>query len=604
MDNATRRQLLDRHKQSNFPGSIIDVYKAYDQGVDLIAQFQQQMQPKVANTPQQRQQGLRPQHQAGNTNASMAFPNTPPNASFNTVGMKAPINIKQFDQTGNLVKSYDRVPPGITDLKMSSKGGTVIETPAQMKTGGVKKYQSGGQLAPIYTTNPKDPRLQAYNDSLDLYNSHFPPDAFDRVLNEIKTDPLFRYYRPSTAQELNAFSGEIKPVGGTQFDTQRLAADAISDPNTPYSAYVALDENGKEVPNSVGIPMSFKRPVQPVIHQELAPLTPRSISSNTYSDKELQESNVTLPKSSGREAQPMMRADFSKGIARQGQYQIGERYWDDDRKRWKEDRWSPEEIKESKRIAIEGLRPPGKYIGKFEFGYGGKRKYQGGGTAVAGAMPTNLEIAAANQLAQFANPELKGDALLKENDPRVASYIDNNLMNISQRPWLNSQQTDEGSPWSAATVSNLMQAEYPNFPSVVSHAEYINDVLEGDNLSELNARRTSLQRDFLPGSVIIQGRGENKNSSFKNIKNNTTGEAYYSNKNVPLHGDVIIGVNVDSKGNKTYQVQGGNMGDSLYVQDMTEKEIRQKYPMVLERKFGGPKKKFKTVDRRSKIRRK
>jgi uncharacterized membrane protein (UPF0127 family) len=127
---------------SGFPGSIIDVYKAYDQGVDLIGQYEQQMaqqqQPQVAQTPQERQEGLRPAHQSGDTNQSMVFPNTEPNASFNTVGMKAPIDIKQYDNTGNLVASYDKVPPGVTDLKMSSQGGTVLETPAQMQGGGFK----------------------------------------------------------------------------------------------------------------------------------------------------------------------------------------------------------------------------------------------------------------------------------------------------------------------------------------------------------------------------------------------------------------------------------------------------------------------------------
>ena len=137
MDNATRRQLLQRHKMSGFPGSIMEVFAAYDQGVDLIDQYQQQQQMQVAQSPQQRQQGLRPAHQAGNTNASMAFPDTRPNASFNTVGMKAPIDMKQFNDTGNLVKSYDAVPPGVTDLKMSSQGGTVIETPAKMQEGGI-----------------------------------------------------------------------------------------------------------------------------------------------------------------------------------------------------------------------------------------------------------------------------------------------------------------------------------------------------------------------------------------------------------------------------------------------------------------------------------
>lgn len=36
---------------------------------------------------------------------------------------------------------------------------------------GKKKFQDGGQNSPIYTSNPNDPRLQAYKDSLLDYNT-------------------------------------------------------------------------------------------------------------------------------------------------------------------------------------------------------------------------------------------------------------------------------------------------------------------------------------------------------------------------------------------------------------------------------------------------
>ena len=153
MDNATRRQLLQRHRQSGFPGSILDVYRAYDQGIDLIGQFEQQNNIQVARTPEQQQQGLRPAHQAGDINRSMVFPDVPPNTPFNTVGMKAPINIQKFDEQGHLVKSYENVPPGIQSLPTGPQRGTVIETPAQMQTGGIRKAQAGlpltlGQTSP------------------------------------------------------------------------------------------------------------------------------------------------------------------------------------------------------------------------------------------------------------------------------------------------------------------------------------------------------------------------------------------------------------------------------------------------------------------------
>ena len=44
LDNQTRRELLSKARQSGFPGSILDVFTAYEQGKDLIGEFQQQQQ--------------------------------------------------------------------------------------------------------------------------------------------------------------------------------------------------------------------------------------------------------------------------------------------------------------------------------------------------------------------------------------------------------------------------------------------------------------------------------------------------------------------------------------------------------------------------------
>jgi uncharacterized membrane protein (UPF0127 family) len=167
LNNQLRRQLLERHKQSGFPGSIIDVYKAYEQGVDVISNFEQQQmqqQMQVAQTPQQQQAGLRPFHQAGNTSQSMVFPNVPPNTPFNTVGMKAPINIEKYDKQGHLVKSYENVPPGIENLPTGPSEGTVIETPANMQSGGIKpaprmgtrKNADGTESTHLYATETLD----------------------------------------------------------------------------------------------------------------------------------------------------------------------------------------------------------------------------------------------------------------------------------------------------------------------------------------------------------------------------------------------------------------------------------------------------------------
>ena len=44
LDNQTRRELLSKARQSGFPGSILDVFAAYEQGRDLVAEFQQQQE--------------------------------------------------------------------------------------------------------------------------------------------------------------------------------------------------------------------------------------------------------------------------------------------------------------------------------------------------------------------------------------------------------------------------------------------------------------------------------------------------------------------------------------------------------------------------------
>tara|TARA_R110001592_G_scaffold38886_2_gene128077 strand:+ start:288 stop:1820 length:1533 start_codon:yes stop_codon:yes gene_type:complete len=143
LNNETRRELLNRARAVQFPGSIMEVYRASEQGIDLLADHEAQMQQEmqVAQTQQQQETGLREEHARGNTQASMAFPNVQPNQSFNTEGMAAPINVDKYSNQGHLVESYKNVPPGIKNLPTGPYEGTVIETPAEYQEGGVKKQK-------------------------------------------------------------------------------------------------------------------------------------------------------------------------------------------------------------------------------------------------------------------------------------------------------------------------------------------------------------------------------------------------------------------------------------------------------------------------------
>jgi len=149
MTNDERKYLLEETKRAQangFEGSVLDVFR----NPNILQEFQAQsvLQPtqgsniEIAATPEQQQQGLRGRSQA-ELPAQMIFPNVPPNTPFNTMGMKAPINIEKYeyddDGQGHLVKSYKNVPPGIANLPMGPQRGTVIETPAA---------QSGGIIQP------------------------------------------------------------------------------------------------------------------------------------------------------------------------------------------------------------------------------------------------------------------------------------------------------------------------------------------------------------------------------------------------------------------------------------------------------------------------
>jgi hypothetical protein len=194
MDNSTRRQLLDKARSTGYPGSILEAFTAYDQGRDLIGEFvqQQQMQPpmQVAQTPEEQGQGLRPYHEQGQTNQSMAFPDVQPGQSFSTVGMKVPINIDKVDATGNLVESFKAVPPGIANLPTGPYKGTVIESPARMQTGGAAQDATAVKINPpvraINLTNYQEANPTAPSGSEFDYQGYY-----DRA-NKYLSRPIFK----------------------------------------------------------------------------------------------------------------------------------------------------------------------------------------------------------------------------------------------------------------------------------------------------------------------------------------------------------------------------------------------------------------------------
>lgn len=116
-------------------------------------------------------------------------------------------------------------------------------------------YQRGGTLPPIYTSNRNNPRLQRYNDSLNLYNrgerNYQTRLAFNRA-NNIPTSSIRTWNDPI------AYDGDsparIQPIQGNGYFFNH-SPDVVARTNIPSSS---VDNYG----------FRYKKPVQPVLYAD------------------------------------------------------------------------------------------------------------------------------------------------------------------------------------------------------------------------------------------------------------------------------------------------------------------------------------------------
>ena len=179
MTNAQRRQIINKAKAEGYQGSYVDLFKQAAQNPAV-----------VQHGTQQSVDGLRPAHQAGNTDVSMAFTDVPPNTPFNTVGMKKPIDIKKYDRQGHLVKSYESVPPGIKSLNTGPGIGTVVETPAKYQYGGPK---TGGPRVPALSDAEMSLKIIQEANAGNPAARRMRSDYGQRILLDGEIDPSTHY---------------------------------------------------------------------------------------------------------------------------------------------------------------------------------------------------------------------------------------------------------------------------------------------------------------------------------------------------------------------------------------------------------------------------
>jgi hypothetical protein len=139
----------------------------------------------------------------------------------------------------------------------------------------LKKYAKGGQNKPIITNNPKDPRLQAYNDSLQLSNQ----------INYLRDSGKPYSFEHDQVQEIiqnnYVYGADLfdNPKNIKSFD--RLSKQNGIEPS-PIWKKLPFDENNANI-----YKQTFQKPVQPIIYQPKRTEQPIQIDNiiptlNTY----------------------------------------------------------------------------------------------------------------------------------------------------------------------------------------------------------------------------------------------------------------------------------------------------------------------------------
>jgi hypothetical protein len=165
LTNQVRRELLSKMRQSGFPGSILDVYSAYEQGRDLIDEFTQQQ--KQAET--QRMSDMAAQQSGLSQPEQMQQPQPQQLPSMPPGIPGASLPKPPEPQNQNLVQSQLPQPIGMSTTKQGQKSGQLLFAKGGFKTDPPQNIQVG---------NPDENRLYTYKndpgwfDNRAVYNTN------------------------------------------------------------------------------------------------------------------------------------------------------------------------------------------------------------------------------------------------------------------------------------------------------------------------------------------------------------------------------------------------------------------------------------------------
>lgn len=133
----------------------------------------------------------------------------------------------------------------------------------------LKQFKKGGKVEPIYTDNPKDKRLKAYNDSLSLYkkypnNKYAIESTFDN-LNSVNNNVQSGIDSKTLYPNLDfANNNKIKP---TKVEWAQTGGGNYTEEELKKGNWVHYNVNGSGA-NGVTRYFTYKKPVQPVIYKK------------------------------------------------------------------------------------------------------------------------------------------------------------------------------------------------------------------------------------------------------------------------------------------------------------------------------------------------
>lgn len=248
MDNATRKSLINKGKSVGFNGDYLEVFRAYDQGVDIIGDFVAQQQQAAGASPllqslkapdPSQQMVVPPQQQLPQV---PVVPSNPPSAPQTRMNLPEPA-------PSPLVNSAEASGVGLASTARGSAGGQEI-----MRKGGARKFALGGAtmcppgLVPTPTGDCVKDLTVAPTSNSSLANyytnavSKYGEDVAKKMLKNKRTcHPGEECWEEPKIDTLNRKQYTLKPTGDAAID--RLNAIMFGNKGTKTDdGYIPLDD--------------------------------------------------------------------------------------------------------------------------------------------------------------------------------------------------------------------------------------------------------------------------------------------------------------------------------------------------------------------------